>query len=71
MSFITAMIVMAVSALLYERFQRISLEVAVGCGVLTLISLTVAIVVAPWQIQGLLLIGVLLVPAFTKVDLLS
>ncbi len=68
MGFITAVIVTVTSALLYEHFQRTSMEIAVGCVVVTLISLTVAIVIAPWQIQGLLLLGVLLSPALVKSD---
>ncbi|MBF2050999.1 hypothetical protein [Leptolyngbya sp. 7M] len=71
MGFITALMIMLGSAFLYEKVQTRSVEVAVGCMAVALVSLVVAIVVAPWQIQLLMLLGILLSSAWIRVDLFS
>jgi hypothetical protein len=68
MSFITALLISIGSALLYEKVQLRSLEVAVGCVAVALFSLIVAVVIAPWQIQLLLLLGIWLSSVWSKTD---
>lgn len=68
MSFITALLISIGSALLYEKVQLRSLEVAVGCVAVALFSLIVAVVIAPWQIQLLLLLGIWLSSVLSKTD---
>jgi hypothetical protein len=71
MWFIAALLIMLGSAFLYEKSQKMSVEIAVGCIAVTLVSLVIAIVVAPWQIQLMLLVGILLSSSWGKVDLFS
>lgn len=71
MGFLSALILMLGAAFLYGKVQRASVEIAVGCVAVTLLSLVVAIVIAPWPIQMLILIGVLASYSFTKVNCLG
>lgn len=69
MGFVTALMVMFGSVFLYEKSQNISVEVAVGCIGIAILSLVIAIVLAPWQLQLLLLLGVVLSTSLIKTDL--
>jgi hypothetical protein len=68
MEFLTAIVVMCIATFLYQKVQKVSVEVAVGCISVTLISLIVAIVTAPWPVQMVMLVGLLASPTLTKVD---
>jgi hypothetical protein len=68
MGFVATLLIMVGAVLLYDRVQQISMEVAVGCMAVALLSLVIAIVLAPWPIQLLLLVGVLLSPSLVEAD---
>lgn len=59
MGFIAALGITLGAVFLYEKIQSWSVEVAIGCIAVALLSLVVTIVIAPWPIQLLLLLGVL------------
>lgn len=69
MEFVAALMTMLGAVLLYEKVQRVSLEVAVGCLSVALLSLVLAIILAPWQIQLMLLLGIFLSSSLSKADL--
>lgn len=69
--FIATLIIMLVALFLYGKVQSVSVEIAVGCVAVALLSLVVAIVVAPWQIQTLMLLGLLLSSSPIKIDILN
>jgi hypothetical protein len=69
--FIATLVIMLIALFLYGKVQSISVEVAVGCVAVAILSLIVAIVIAPWQIQTMMLVGVLLSSSLTKFDVLN
>jgi hypothetical protein len=69
--FIATLVIMLVALFLYRRAQSVCVEIAVGCFAVALLSLLVAIVIAPWQIHTILLVGVLLSSSLSKFDLIN
>jgi hypothetical protein len=69
--FIATLVVMLVAIFLYGKVQNVSVEIAVGCIAVALLSLVIAIVIAPWQIQTLMLVGVLVSSSLMKVDMIQ
>ena len=59
MLFITALFTTLGAAYLFEKLALYSQEVAIGCLSIALIALVTTLVVAPWQFQLLLLVGLL------------
>lgn len=59
MGFVTALLMAVGATFLYEKAQLRSVEVAVGCLAIALFGLVGALVLAPWPIQLLLLLGIL------------
>ncbi|MFM7428037.1 MAG: hypothetical protein ACKO7W_24065 [Elainella sp.] len=59
MGFVTALLMTVGATFLYEKTQLRSVEVAVGCLALALLGLVVTLILAPWPIQLLLLLGIL------------
>jgi hypothetical protein len=71
MGFITTIIIFVGALFSYRQLHNISVELAVGCMVVALVSLVIAIVLAPWPIQLLMLLAVLLSPSLLEADFYS
>lgn len=69
--FIATLVIMLLALFLYGKVQNVSVEIAVGCVAVAILSLVIAIVIAPWQIQTLMLLGVLLSSSLIKVDVIN
>jgi hypothetical protein len=69
--FIATLFVMLVALFLYGKVHNVSVEIAVGCVAVAILSLVVAIVIAPWQIQTVMLVGVLLSSSLSKLDVIN
>lgn len=69
--FIATLVIMLIALFLYGKVQSFSVEVAVGCVAVAILSLIIAIVVAPWQIQTLMLVGVLVSSSLSKLDVIN
>lgn len=48
------------AAYAYRKVERFSAEIAIGCVAIGLIGVVSALIIAPWQIQLALLMGVVL-----------
>ncbi|WP_339384579.1 hypothetical protein [Oscillatoria sp. FACHB-1407] len=59
------------AAYLYEKCEKTRAEVAIACVPVAIISLLLALMVAPWQIQLLLLVGALASYQYTKTKLFN
>ncbi len=71
MGFVTALLVTVGATVLYEKAQLRSLELAIGCLAAALCGLLATLVLAPWPIQLLLLLGVLSSSMRANSDILS
>lgn len=69
--FIATLVIMLVALFLYGKVQAVSVEIAVGCVAVALLSLVIAIVIAPWQIQTMMLVGVLVSSSLSKFDVIN
>lgn len=61
MLFIASIFITLAAAYLYERCARVCTEVAIAAVAVTLIFLVLSLVIAPWPIQFLLLIALLVI----------
>ncbi|NJO80731.1 MAG: hypothetical protein HC827_21000 [Cyanobacteria bacterium RM1_2_2] len=69
--FIATLAIMLIALFLYEKAQSVCIEIAVGCFAVALLSLIIAIVIAPWQIHTVMLVGVLLASSLSKFDVIN
>lgn len=68
MGFIAALSITLGAVVLYERAHNRSDEVAIGCVAVALLGLVISIVIAPWPIQLMMLLGVLLASSSSQMN---
>lgn len=71
MLFIASLVTSIGAVYLYEKCEKTRAEVAIACVPVALISIVLALVIAPWQIHLLLLVGALVSYNYTKSNLFN